>query len=51
MSVNGNPQIDQRLCSLTNTISIQMPVLHVTTVLPGDFRTVDEMDRHIWRQS
>jgi hypothetical protein len=57
MSVGGHPPIDQRLCNITHLcqygyrqwdiIYLQMPVLHVTTVLPGDFRTVDEVNRDI----
>lgn len=57
MSVDGHPPIDHRLCNITHLsqygyrawdiIYMQMPVLHVTTVLPGDFRTVDEVSRDI----
>lgn len=57
MSVDGHPPIDQRLCNITHLcqynyrewdiIYMQMPVLHVATVLPGDFRTVDEVNRDI----
>jgi hypothetical protein len=55
MSVDGHPPIDHRLCNITNLsqygyraweiVYLQMPVLHVTTVLPGDFRTKDEVNR------
>ena len=55
MSVDGQPPIDHKVCNITNLsqygyrawdiIYLQMPVLHVTTVLPGDFRTVDEVNR------
>jgi hypothetical protein len=57
MSVDGHPTIDERLCNITNLnkygyrawdiIYMQMPVLHVTTVLPGDFRNLDEVNRDI----
>jgi hypothetical protein len=57
MSVDGHPPIDHRLCNVTwlnqysyrawDIVYLQMPVLHVTTVLPGDFRTVDEVNRDI----
>jgi hypothetical protein len=55
MSVDGHPPADHQLCEVTNLsrygyrawdiVYLQMPVLHVTTVLPGDFRTVDEVNR------
>jgi hypothetical protein len=57
MSVDGHPPIDQRLCNITHLteynygawdiVYLQMPVLHVTTVLPGDFRTMEEVNRDI----
>ena len=57
MSLDGHPPIDQRLCDITHLsqynyrdwdiIYMQMPVLHVTTILPGDFRTVNEVNRDI----
>jgi len=57
MSVDSHPPIDHRLCNITNLseytyrawdiIYLQMPVLHVTTVLPGDFRTVDEVNKDV----
>jgi hypothetical protein len=56
MSVD-HPVIDQRLCNITHLcqydyrewdiVYLQMPVLHVTTVLPGDFRTRDEVSRDV----
>jgi hypothetical protein len=57
MSVDGHPPIDERLCNITHLreytyrtwdiIYLQMPVLHVSTVLPGDFRSVDEVKRDL----
>jgi hypothetical protein len=58
MSVDGSPPpIDQRLCSITylhqytyrawDIIYLKMPTLHVTTVLPGDFRSVEEVKRDV----
>lgn len=57
MSENGHPPIDHRLCDITHLsrygyreweiIYLQMPVLHVTTVLPGDFRTIGEVNRDL----
>jgi hypothetical protein len=57
MSIGGHPPIDHRVCEITHLnqytyraweiIYMPLPVLHVTTVLPGDFRTVDEVNRDI----
>jgi hypothetical protein len=57
MSVAGHPPIDHRLADVTplsqysyrawDIIYMPLPVLHVTTVLPGDFRTADEVNRDI----
>lgn len=57
MSVGGYPPIDQRLCNITHlsqygyrgwdVIFLRLPVLHVTTVLPGDFHAVDQVNRDI----
>lgn len=57
MSINDRPPIDHRLCNISklneysyrawDIIYLQMPVLHVTTVLPGDFRTVDEVKKDL----
>jgi hypothetical protein len=57
MSVGGHPPIDHRLCNITHfgefsyrtwdIVYMKLPVLHVTTVLPGDFRTVDEVKRDV----
>lgn len=57
MSVDGYPPTHQRLCNITHLhqygyrswdiVFLRLPVLHVTTVLPGDFRTVAEVRRDI----
>jgi hypothetical protein len=57
MNVDGDQPIDRRLCNITHLreysyrawdiVYLQMPVLHVTSVLPGDFRTVDEVKRDV----
>jgi hypothetical protein len=57
MTVAGQPAIDRRLCEITHLnqysyraweiIYMQLPVLHVSTVLPGDFRTMDEVKRDV----
>lgn len=57
MSVQGHPPIEQRLCDITHldnysysawdVLYLQLPVFHVTTVLPGDFRTVEEVKSDI----
>jgi hypothetical protein len=61
MSVDGHAPIDQRLCNITHLhaydyrawdiVYLSLPVLHVTTVLPGDFRTVAEVKRDIAENS
>jgi hypothetical protein len=55
MSVDGDRPVDPRLCNITrlseytyrawDIVYLQMPVLHVTSMLPGDYRTVDEVKR------
>jgi hypothetical protein len=57
MNVDGHPPVDHRLCNIANLseypyrawdiVYLKLPVLHVTTVLPGDFRTVDEVNTDI----
>jgi hypothetical protein len=57
MSVDGDRPIDRRLCNITrlceygyrawDIVYLKMPVLHVTSLLPGDFRTVDEVKRDV----
>jgi len=57
MSVDGDRPIDRRLCNVTHlreygyqtwdVIYLQLPVLHVTSLLPGDFRTVEEVKRDV----
>jgi hypothetical protein len=57
MSVDGHPPTDQRLCNVTHlhqygyrswdVVFLRLPVLHVTTVLPGDFRTATQVRQDI----
>jgi hypothetical protein len=57
MTVDGAPAPNHRLCEVTHLnqyafrtweiLYLKLSALHVSTVLPGDFRTIDEVKRDL----